>query len=144
MSICAHDQAIWTALDAVAFDIDVSQDDRKERILTALEPSGDRLPEVNEDSLRRYCRYLSANLLFPFAAHYPRPTSAKEEREFRCYVWELIDPANHLGDEFDGIFCVTRKGKYELKLPLNELDLPEDSPNFRLIEDYRHWFWNWR
>ena len=40
---------------------------------------------------------------------------------------ELLDPAKHLGDGFDGIFCKTSKGKYEINLPLIELDLPDDS-----------------
>ena len=47
-------------------------------------------------------------------------------------------------DEFDGIFCKTRKGKYEVNLPLTELNVPDDSPNFQFIEDYWYWFWNWR
>ena len=48
---------------------------------------------------------------------------------------ELLDPAIHLGDGFDGIFCKTRKGKYEINLPLIELELPVDNPNFEFIED---------
>ena len=80
----------------------------------------------------------------PFIAHYPKPATSQEEEEFRCTVLELLDPAKHLGDEFDGIFCKTRKGKYEINLPLIELYLPEDIRNFQLIEDYWYWFWNWR
>ena len=57
---------------------------------------------------------------------------------------ELLDPTQYLGDEFDGIFCKTRKGKFEVNLPLIELHVPEGSPNFQLIEDYWYWFWNWR
>ena len=67
----------------------------------------------------------------------------QEESAFRCVVLELLDPAKHLGDEFDGIFCKTRKGKYDINLPLIELELPDDSRNFQLIEDYWFWFWNW-
>ena len=59
-------------------------------------------------------------------------------------VLELLNPKKHLGDEFDGIFCKTRKGKYEVNLPLTELQIPLDSPNSQLIEDYGYWFWNWR
>ena len=33
----------------------------------------------------------------------------------------LLDPAKHLGDGLDGIFCKTRKGTYEINLPLIEL-----------------------
>jgi hypothetical protein len=57
---------------------------------------------------------------------------------------ELLNPTQHLGDEFDGIFCKTRKGDFEINLPLIELELPDDSPNSQLIEDYWYWFWNWR
>ena len=81
---------------------------------------------------------------FPFLAHYPKPATSQEGNEFRCTVLELLDPAKHLGDGFDGIFCKTRRGKYEINLPLIELEVPEDSPDFQLIEDYWYWFWNWR
>ena len=57
---------------------------------------------------------------------------------------ELLDPAKCVCDEFDGIFCKTRKGRFEVNLPLIELEVPEDDPNFQLIEDYWYWFWNWR
>jgi hypothetical protein len=36
------------------------------------------------------------------------------------------------------------RGKYEVNLPLTELEIPDDSPNFQFIEDYWYWFWNWR
>ena len=68
----------------------------------------------------------------------------EEENEFRCTVVELLDPAKHLGDVFDGIFCNIHKGIYEINLPLIDLYLPEDSIRFQLIEDYWYWFWNWR
>ena len=73
-----------------------------------------------------------------------RADELAEVTEFHCEVVELIDPAAYLGDEVDGIFCRTRKGAYHLNLPLLDLHLPEDSPNFQLIEDYWYWFWNWR
>ena len=57
---------------------------------------------------------------------------------------ELLDPANGICDEFDGIFCKARKGRYKIDVPLTELEIPQDSPNFQLIEDYWFWFWNWR
>ena len=38
----------------------------------------------------------------------------------------------------------TNKGKYEINLPLIELEVPDDSPNFQFVEDYWYWFWNWR
>ena len=81
---------------------------------------------------------------FPFTAHYPKPTTSTEEVQYRCIVMELLDPTKDIFDEFDGIFCKTRNGKYENNLPLIELEISQDSPNFQLIEDYWFWFWNWR
>jgi len=117
---------------------------QRDRILEALGSLGGHLPSVDEETLARYFKYLSAHLSFPFTAHYPEPTTSLEEVEQRCTVLELLDPAKDICDEFDGIFCKTRKGKYEINLPLVELEIPQDSPNFQLIEDYWFWFWNWR
>ena len=117
---------------------------RRDRIAVALGPLGEQSPRVDEQTLSRYYRYLSASLSFPFAAHYPQPRSSLEEVQYRCTVLELLDPTKDIYDEFDGIFCKTRKGKYEINLPLIELEIPEDGPNFQLIEDYLYWFGNWR
>jgi len=114
------------------------------RIQAALGLAADSLPKVNEDTLARYYAYLSANLSLPFTAYYPQPMNAQEKSQFRCIVLDLLDPAQHLGDEFDGIFCRTRKGNFVVNLPLIELEVPNDSPDFQLIEDYSYWFWNWR
>ena len=116
---------------------------QKDRIQEAL-GSGSDIPRVDEELLFRYYKYLSEKLCFPFPAHYPKPATPREDKEFRCSVLELLDPAKHLGDGFDGIFCKTRKGKYEINLPLIELELPDDNPNFEFIEDYWYWFWNYR
>ncbi|MEI8375147.1 MAG: calcium-binding protein [Planctomycetota bacterium] len=142
MSICTYNNTLW--IEPSAIPVGVFEDHQKGRIMTALGLTGSRLPKVNERTLFRYYEYLAANLSFPFVAHYPHPTNTEEQSEFCCHVLELLDPSNHLGDEFDGIFCNTRKGQYELKLPLIELELPQDSSNCWLVEDYWYWFWNWR
>jgi hypothetical protein len=118
--------------------------DQRDRIIMALGPLGEHPPNVDEETLSGYYRYLAARLSFPFTAHYPEPRSSLEDVQYRCIVLELLDPAKYIYDEFDGIFCKTRKAKYEINLPLIELEMPEDSPNFQLIEDYWYWFWNWR
>ena len=117
--------------------------DQRDRIIEAL-GSVNHIPRVDEEPLFRYYKYLSEHLCFPFIAHFPTPLNAEEEDEFRCTVLELLDPAKHLGDGFDGIFCKTRKGKYEFNLPLIDLYLPDDSFSFQFIEDYWYWFWNWQ
>jgi hypothetical protein len=118
--------------------------DQRDRIIEALGPLGEHLPSVDEKTLSRYYKYLTARLSLPFRAHYPAPRTSLEEVEYRCTVMELLDPANDFCDEFDGLFCKTRKGKYEINLPLTELRVPEDGPASALIEDYVFWFWNWR
>jgi hypothetical protein len=117
---------------------------QKDRIIEALGALGGNLPNVDEQSLSRYYKYLSARLSFPFTAHYPKPTTALEEVQYRCSVLELLDPAKDIFDDFDGIYCRTRKGKYEFNLPLIELEVRDDSPNLQFIDDYWYWFWNWR
>ena len=116
---------------------------RKDRIIEAL-GSVSHIPRVHEEPLSKYYKYLTEHLCFPFLAHFPKPMTCQEEEEFRCTVLELLDPAKHLGDGFDGIFSKTSKGKYEINLPLIDLYLPEDSFSFQLIDDYWYWFWNWR
>jgi hypothetical protein len=105
--------------------------------------SGNHIPRVHEEPLSRYYKYLTEQLCFPFLAHFPKPATSQEE-EFRCTVLELLDPAIHLGDGFDGILSKASKEEYEINLPLIDLYLPEDCISFQLIDDYWYWFWNWR
>jgi hypothetical protein len=116
---------------------------QKDRIIEAL-GSVSHIPRVDEESHFRYYKYLTEHLCFPFTVHYPEPTTSLEEVQYRCTVLELLDPARFFGGEFDGIFCKTCKGKFDVNLPLIELEVPDDSPNFQFIEDYWYWFWNWR
>jgi hypothetical protein len=142
MSPTSIAEAEWTGLQpAVVSGPVVGQ---RDRIIAVLGLTDHGVPRVGEKTLARYHKYLSANLSLPFVAYYPEPTNAQERTQFRCNVVELLDPAEWLGDEFDGLFCKTRKGKFEVNLPLVELHLPEDDPNFQLIDDYCYWFWNWR
>lgn len=118
--------------------------DPEHRIIRAFGMRNRSIPRVDEATLSTYYRYLSANLPLPLAAYYPMPASPREEAEFQCIVLELLDPSKHIGDAMDGIFCKTRKGRYEVNLPLIDLYLPAESPGFQLIEDCWYWFWNWR
>ena len=142
MSISTMTETNWNGLQLAA--VCPPSTDRTERIVAALGLSADGVPRVNEETLARYYAYLSANLSLPFTAYYPQPTTPQEKTRFRCRVLELLDPTQYLGDEFDGILCRIRKGKFEVYLPLIELHVPDDSPVFQLIEDYCHWFLNWR
>ena len=137
-----------TVADAHRNDIKIVNEsfpqlNQQDRIIEAL-GSARHIPRVHKETLSRYYKYLMDHLDFPFLAHFPKPATSQEEEEFRCTVLDLLAPAKHLDDEFDGIFCKTYKGIYELNLPLIDLYLPEDSFSFQLIDDYWYWFWNWR
>ncbi len=142
MSLSAYIDVQPTTVNAVPTGISAARQD--DRVRAALGLKTGRVPKVDEETLSRYYHFLSANLQLPFVAHYPEPTNPREESEFRCLVLGLLDPQRHVGDELDGLFCKTRKGKYEVNLPLIELVVPQTSPNFQLIEDYWYWLWNWR
>ena len=142
MSLTVAGAAHWNGLRVVTESY--PKPNQRDRIVEALGLLGERSSGVDGETLCRYHTYLSAKLSSPFTAYYPEPTNSREKTQFHCTVLELLDPAQHLGDEFDGIFCKTRKGKYEVNLPLVELHVPHDNPDFQLIEDYGHWFWNWR
>ena len=117
---------------------------RKQRILTALGLNSNCLPRVDDTTLLQYYRYLSTHLSLPCEASYFEAAPADQPREFHCAVVELLDPRSCPAHELDGIFCKARIKRFEFDVPLIELKLPEDSPNFRLIDDFWYWFWNWR
>ena len=142
MATCVLTDSQWTGLDVVTEP--PSRDGQIGRITAALGLASGPLPNVDDETFLRYYEYLSANLTFPFTAHYPEPANSREETQFRCTVLELLDPSEYCGDMFDGIFSKTRKGKYEINLPLIELEVAPDSPNFQLIDDFWYWLWNWR
>jgi len=143
MSLSVYTDTGWNGLKLV---VEAPQEDcdQKARILAALGLSAHRPPQVDDENLFRYYEYLSGHLRFPFTAYYPEPTNRHEETLHECRVLGLLDPSKYISDEFDGIFCKTRKGTFEVNLPLVELEVPQGSPNFQWIEDYWSWFWNWR
>jgi hypothetical protein len=143
MTMCAFTDVDWAGLTAVVESPSPSER-RRRRIMAALGLTGGPLPRVDDETLSRYYKYLSATLPLPFTAYYPEPKDVREGVAFRCTVLELLDPAVYLGDGFDGIFCKTRKGRYEINLPLIELEVPQDSLSFQLVDDFWYWFWNWR
>jgi hypothetical protein len=118
--------------------------ERKKRILTALGLPGSQNLQVDQQSLGRYYDYLTTYLELPFVACYPRPTTTAHAAADRCQVIGLLDPRTDLCDEFDGIYCQTRKGRFLVNLPLVELTVLLPSKNIELLADYEYWFWHWR
>ena len=118
--------------------------ERRKRILAALGITGSQDLRVDPESLARYYDYLADHLELPFLACYPRPTSPAHAAIDRCEVIELLDPRTDICDEFDGIYCRTRKGRFLVNLPLVELTIVAPGKNLELLADYEYWFWHWR
>jgi len=117
---------------------------RRKRILAALGPAAGQNLRVNEESLASYYDFLAAHLELPFAACYPRPSTPAQAVADRCEVIKLLDPRTGICDEFDGIYCQTRKGRFVVNLPLVELTVLAPGNNLELLDDYEYWFWHWR
>ena len=120
-----------------------SKREQKQRILAAIGNERGSLPLVDDETLARYFVYLSENLYLPFNAHYTEPTSLFSSW-WECEISAVLDPSKYLSDPFDGILCKVRKAGFEINLPLLELDVSPDNPNFQILQDYGYWFWNWR
>jgi hypothetical protein len=117
------------------------QDDRIRAILGLT--TDDPLPDVDDQSLRRYHRHLAAHLSFPFEASYSRETGPMQDTTFAVTVVGLLDPDDC--DETYGLLCEARQGRRLLEVPLGEIEVKKKGDaNRRLVEDYSYWFWNWR
>ncbi len=120
----------------------LSQRDSAEQVRMLFGCDGQRSGTVDAARLRHCYRHLAQNFSLPCVAWYPEPTD--ENGGYPCTVTELIDPATGLGDKFRGIFCKVRTGKQEISLPLVELELSPDDPNYRLVQCCWDCFWHWR
>jgi hypothetical protein len=98
---------------------------------------GAPLPPVNGDTLRSYHDYLAAHLSFPFSALYAENTSPIR-RLVRCIsILGLQDVSSRPSQ---GILCRIEGAGPLRELPLAEIGVRDDDPNYRLIDDYACWF----
>ncbi len=114
--------------------------DEDDRVRLALGLNGDDpLPEVDEDTLLAYHRYLAAHLTFPVEARWepeygPRPT---------IKIIGVGDPEDDSGvDDTYGLLCEARVEGRLVEVPLAECEARKGKPNRQLLEDYASWFWN--
>jgi len=115
------------------------QDDR---IRIALGLTSDHpIPEVSNETLTIYHKYLSGNLLFPFTAEQGKEYGHPERVKVLC----LGDPGDEVMiDDSYGILCDVRMERQVATVPLSELDNVKGKSNKQLVKDYSYWFWNWR
>jgi hypothetical protein len=116
------------------------QDDRI-RVVFGLTRDG-LLPELDEDSLRTYYKYLVAKLKFPVDATWAKEVGLGEVTE-KVTILALggfeYDPGI---DDTYGALCKAKMSRGEGSLPLAEMEKVKGKPNKQLVEDYAYWFWN--
>jgi hypothetical protein len=118
--------------------------DQETRIRAALGLAHGPLPKVRTEWLHRYYQYLATNLSLPFDAEYAEDISGYRQVVSAITVVALLHPDEHAKHEEFGLLCRARRGTQELEVPLADVELNANAPNFRLVEDYWYWFWNWR
>ena len=102
---------------------------------------GASLPAIGAETLRKYYQFLLSQMTLPCEASYSPNTA---NTIYPVTVVGLIDPATAPPGDRDELYCsVYYRNELDV-LPLVDIEVAEDSPNFRLLEDYWFWSWNWR
>jgi len=102
---------------------------------------GTSLPNVNSETMLRYYRYLLNRLTLPFEALY---SSDAVSSVSPVTVTGLVDPQTMPSDDRTGLCCIAYHRNRLDFLPLVDIEVEHDSPNFPLLEDYWFWLWNGR
>jgi hypothetical protein len=118
--------------------------DQEGRIRAALGLAWGPLPDVQTKWLHRYYRYLTENLSLPFDAEYAEDVAGYRQVVSPITVIALLHPDAHGRHEDFGLLCRAKRGQQIIEVPLADVELADNSPNSRLIDDYWYWFWNWR
>jgi hypothetical protein len=115
------------------------------RVRTALGLTRGPLPKVKSEWLRKYHSFLSSKLIFPFYARYTEELSADRDPVVSSIeVFALVNPIEMSDIERTALICRVMRDVREEEIPLVDLEVEEDHPNFQLLEDYWYWIWNWR
>jgi hypothetical protein len=103
--------------------------------------NGAALPQVNAATMLTYYRFLSSRLTLPCEARY---SSDADGTVSLVTVSGLVDPQTMPSDHRAGLCCVAQHGNKAEILPLVDVEVEPDSPNFQFLEDYWFWLWNGR
>src|SRR3712207_3969175 len=110
------------------------------RLRAVLGGGGDRLPRVGLETLRQFHAYLADHLAFPFEARLSSPIGPHRDIESPLRVIRLMDPVREYSpEEMYGLIVKAEQDGHRIELPLNRINVEEGSPQYQLLEDYRHW-----
>lgn len=118
---------------------------RLKNILGDLGPVGkededDDLPMVTGETLETYSNFLKEHLVFPFTASYERESGPFSSRTYDVKVTGLDEYI----DDFYGLICSAKIGRKTWHIAMGELEVSSGDPNYRFLDDYNTWFWNYR
>ncbi len=103
--------------------------------------SDDPLRVATDENMRRYHRYLTTHLTFPFQAQYIVETGPLAmEKECPVTITKLLDLEDD--DATEGLLCEGVEDNEPIELPLADLEGSNNAENRELIEDYAYWFTN--
>jgi hypothetical protein len=110
------------------------------RLRAILGGDEDRLPRVGVETLRQFHDYLVGHLSFPFDGRLSEPIGPHQDTESPLSVIRLMDPRREYSpEEMHGLICQAEQQGHRIELPLDRIDVTDDSPYSQLLEDYRHW-----
>ena len=103
----------------------LSKKDQDDRVRMALGLThDDPLPEVSQETLFTYHRYLMGNLKFPFNAFFGEEEIGPVSRKRTAMtVTGLLDPAEDRPIEEEGLICLGRDRGEEVVFPLGEVEV---------------------
>jgi len=117
--------------------------DPEARIRAALGVPGEGpIPGVRLEALRKYHASLAAALSFPFEGRLADPIGPHRDTRSPLRVIRLLDVGDYCPEETHGLICKAEQDG-RIELPLDRIDVADDSPNRQLLEDYRYWMANW-
>ena len=118
-------------------------DKQTQRLRAILDSTKGRLPRVGLETLRRFHAYLVDHLAFPFEGRLSDPIGPHQDTESPLQIIRLMDPIREYSpEEMYGLIVKAEQNGHRIELPLDRIDVPEESPYNQLLEDYRHWLWN--
>jgi len=130
-------------IDPFAQFHELHQQESRIRIALGLEKGP--LPKVKFEWLQKYFEYLAAHLSFPFEAQHTEEIGFYQQPSYsQVKVVAILIPDSDPAREYSGLICKVVKAEQEIEVPLVDLEVDEQNPNFQLIEDFWYWIWNWR
>jgi hypothetical protein len=104
-------------------------------------PEDAPLPRVDRGTLLTYRQHLESHLRVPFDALHAETRPPVRHLVHSVRVLRVLDVEHHVGD---GLLCEVQNHRGTKALPLAEVGVREENPNYQIVDDYAYWFINCR